>query len=98
MNLPQLTFHLKVNAHYKTAAEDLFDEMYEIARQLNTPVSAAHSYQNLIVTPEGTAILEVPWGEPRFRTFKRRVPDTAGSLVPGMKSFLHTWVLEKETT
>lgn len=95
MNLPRLTFHLKANAHYKTAAEDLFDEMYEIARRLNVAVSAAHSYQNLVVTPEGAAILEVPWGEPRFRTFQRQSPDTTGSLVPGMKSSLHTWVLEK---
>lgn len=77
--MSQLSFQVKIHAHYKTNAEDLFGEMYDLARRLNTDISGAHSYQNILVSPTGYATVEVPWGEPRYRFYRRRlVPSTEG--------------------
>lgn len=77
--MSQLSFQVKIHAHYKTNVEDLFDEMYDLARRLNTDISGAHSYQNILVSPTGYATVEVPWGEPRYRFYRRRlVPSTEG--------------------
>lgn len=69
--LPNISFHIKVAAHYKVKPEALFDEMLAVAQQLQVAVSGEHSAQNITVLPYGAAIVEVPWGEPRFRAFLR---------------------------
>ena len=71
--MSQLSFQVKIHAHYKTNVEDLFDEMFDLAKRLNADISGAHSWQNVLVSPSGYATVEVPWGEPRYRFYRRRV-------------------------
>lgn len=60
--MSQLSFQVKIHAHYKTNVEDLFDEMFDLAKRLNADISGAHSWQNVLVSPSGYATVEVPLG------------------------------------
>jgi len=78
--MSQLSFQVKIHAHYKTNVEELFEEMYDLAVRLNADVSGSHSWQNVLVSPSGYATVEVPWGEPRYRFYRRGLVEAPGGL------------------
>lgn len=81
--MSQLSFQVKIHAHYKTNVEDLFEEMFDLAKRLNADISGSHSWQNVLVSPSGYATVEVPWGEPRYTFYRRRVASAVKSLGVG---------------